>query len=220
MNKVQFNLLPSSKTKVMAARHEQNRLTGQALKIALVCFGIFAVLLVYTQGIQRAQLSLASSNIKSKSAQIKKSSNLNTVLTVENQLQTAASLHQSQHVSSRLFDYLAKVTPLNASVSAVNLDMAKGTIKLDGSANSATTTNAFIDALKTAQFQVGSASPQMAFSQVVETNFALTANGVTYSISFNFNPTLFSNANSPTLDVPNSTTVHANDPGGLFGGTQ
>lgn len=227
MTKVQFNLLPPSKMKAIQVRSQQDELTQKILKASFVCLALFVLSGVYTYGIQRSQIKNAGNGIQDKAVQLQKVQNLSTIITVQNQLQTASQLHQSQHDTSRIFDYMAKLTPLSASVSGINLDLAQNTIKIDGVADSATTVNAFIDALKTAQYQVNG-NKANAFSAVVEDNFALTQNSATFSLNAKFDPLIFANniVNSngqpqlPTLIVPNSTTVHSNDPGSLFGGSQ
>ena len=226
MSQVQFNLLPPSKMQSLKERTSQDVLTKQALKIAVVCLALFVLSAVYSYGLQAAQISSAKSNIKSKTKQLQQVANLNTILTVQNQLKTASSLHGQQHNSSRIFDYLAKLTPLRASVNSVALDLVTNSIKIEGSADSANTTNAFIDALKLAQYQVGSVNGT-AFSGVVEDSFSINDKGVSFAINAKVDPRLFTNnildssghPQTPTLSVPNASRLH-NDPGSLFGGAQ
>lgn len=226
MSQVQFNLLPPSKMQSLKERSSQDVLSKQAIKIALVSLALFVLSGIYSYGLQGAQISSTKNNIKNKTSQLQKVANLNTILTVQNQLKTAASLHQQQHNSSRVFGYLAKLTPLKASINSLSLDLVSNSIKIDGSADSANTTNAFIDSLKYAQYQVGG-TKGTAFSGVVENNFTINDKGVSFSISAKIDPKLFTNnildsnghPQTPSLSVPNASSLH-NDPGSLFGGNR
>lgn len=228
MSNVQFNLLPSSKYLVKAAEAREAQLVRKALITAAACLALFIALLGYTEGVQKVQINSAAKDINAKAGQMEKLSNINTILTVNNQLQTAASLHSSQHDTSRLFSYLSKLTPPSASISALSLDTGTKVIKIDGTADSATTVNAFIDTLKYTKYQIGSDSPGAAFSSVVETNFAISETGVSFSLTANFDPKLFANnltdssgnLITPQLIVPNSTNTRSGSPGNLFGGGQ
>lgn len=227
MANVQFNLLPPSKYQAMSNEAREAQIVRKAIMAALACAALFVLLLAYTEGVQKAQISSSKSAVDSKSSKLEKVSNISTIITVQNQLAAASSLHSSQHDTSRIFNYLSKITPPTASVNNLSLDTKTNLLKIDGSADSATTVNALVDTLKYTQYKVGASDAKAAFSSVVETNFAISQVGVTYSITANFDPTLFANdltdangkAIAPQLIVPNSTTTRGgNDPGSLFGG--
>jgi len=228
MSQVQFNLLPTSRSQASQSRHGQTHLVKQITTTSFALAAIFILSLAYSEGVQRSQLSSAKKSVTTKSAQLQKVANLNTILTVENQLTTAASLHQNQHDSSRIFTYLANLTPSNASINSVELDLTANTIKIDGTADSANTVNAFIDTLKFVQYKVGSSSNAKAFSSVVESSFSINQNNVSYSLNASFDPNLFSNALTdgngkllaPQLIIPSSSTSRSNDPASLFGGSR
>lgn len=229
MAKVQFNLLPNSKYESMKTEAKEALMVRKTVLAALVCAALFVVLLGYTEGVQRVQISATTKSIATGKAKLEKVPNINAILTIQNQLQAAAALHREQHDTSRIFDYMSKLTPPNASVGNLALDMGSKVMKIDGSADSAATVNAFIDTLKYTQYKVGKASAKTAFSSVIESNFAIGQSGVTFSITANFDPNLFANDLTdsdgkplmPQLVVPNSTNTRAgNDPGSLFGGNR
>lgn len=227
MSSVQFNLLPPSKYSAMQNEARGQVLVRKAMIAAAACAALFILLLGYTEGIQRAQISSTGKSVDTKAAKLKNMPSLETILTIQNQLVAAANLHQTQHDMSRIFTYLSKLTPPNASVGNLSLDSKTSIIKIDGTANTAATVNAFIDTLKYTQYKVGNAAAVGAFSSVVESNFSITETGVAYSISAKYDPKLFANnltdssgkSISPQLIAPNSTTTRGgNDPGSLFGG--
>lgn len=227
MSNVQFNLLPPSKYGAMQNEAREAVLVRKALLAAAACAALFVLLLGYTEGVQRAQISSNAKSIDTKAAKLKAVPNVETILTIQNQLAAAANLHQDQHDMSRIFGYLSQLTPPNASVGSLNLDSTTSIMKIDGTANTAATVNAFIDTLKYTKYQVGSSSAATAFSSVVESNFSIAQTGVAYSISAKYDPKLFANdltdsngkSIAPKLIAPNSTTTRGgNDPGSLFGG--
>ncbi len=228
MANVQFNLLPTSKYQAMHAEARAAQLVHKAVMVVAACAALFVLLLAYTEGVQRAQINSATSSIGTKTTKLENVSNISTIITIQNQLQSAAALHENQHITSRIFSYLSQLTPPNASVTNLTLDLPGKTIKLDGTADSATTVNAFIDTLKYTKFKVGNDTATAAFSSVIETDFGISQTGISYSVSANFDPSLFANnltdsdgkAVAPQLVVPNSTTTRAGDPGSLFGGSR
>jgi Tfp pilus assembly protein PilN len=224
MKRIEFNLLPQSRAEAMAAKAQQDEFFSKAVIATVICFGLFLLLFIYADVIQKAQISSANKNITQKTATLQQVPNINTILTVENQLKTAAALNQSKHTSSRIFTYLAQLTPTNASVSSLLLDFTANNVTIDGAADSANTVNAFIDALKSGQYKINGTS-KGAFTNVVESSFAINTKGVIYSLSANFDPTLFTSgvtdANgkniTPVLSVPNTLTGHAStDPASVF----
>ncbi|HVX58597.1 MAG TPA: PilN domain-containing protein [Candidatus Saccharimonadales bacterium] len=226
MSSVQFNLLPPSKYDAMQSEASEAVIVRKAMLVAAACAALFVLLLGYTEGVQRAQINSATSSVNTKAAKLKNVANIEAILTIQNQLSAAANLHQSQHDMSRIFTYLSKLTPPNASVGTISVDSATASIKIDGTAQTAADVNAFIDTLKYTQYKVGSSAAAPAFSSVVESNFSITETGVAYSISAKYDPKLFANnlTNAdgkligPQLVVPSSTTTRAGDPGKLFGG--
>lgn len=229
MSSVQFNLLPASKYKVMEVEAKEREIVRRAVQVAAACAALFILLLLYTEAVQKTQISSSTKSIADKTSKLEKVKDLEAILTIQNQLSAAATMHQSQHDTSRIFTYLSKLTPPNASVGNLNLDTATNTIKIDGTADTAATVNAFIDTMKYAQYKIGSDQPKAAFSSVVETNFSISQTGVSYSITASFDPNIFAHnfttadgkPTAPQLVVPNSTTTRSgSDPGSLFGGNR
>jgi len=225
MRGVEFNLLPQSRMHIIEAKAKRDQLFGKAIYASLVCLGIFLVLATYADFVQKAQLSSLNKDLADKSTKFQKVDNINTIITIENQLKTASQLNQNKHVSSRIFNYLGKLTPLNASVGNVQMDLTSNIVSINGNADSANTVNAFIDALKAAQYKTGDSVANKAFSNVVENSFSISSKNVTYALTANFDAALFANnaidgngkAITPSLSVPSTLTGRASaDPSSLF----
>ena len=222
MKSIEFNLLPKSRAEAMRLQAQQEEWLGKALSASLICFGLFVLLFVYANVVQKSQISATNKSITEKTQKLQQVPNINTILTVQNQLKTAATLNQNKHISSRIFPYLTKLTPNNSSVSNLVLDFTTNTVKIDGAADSANTVNAFIDALKSSQVTASGASSP-AFTNVVESSFSINNSGVVYSLTANFEPNLFANnltdsngkPQAPTLTVPSGITGRS-DPASVF----
>lgn len=225
MSKVQFNLLPDVKMQLVAAQRKRNLVISLAFLVSGIAFVIFLIMLITVDVVQKKQLSNADKSFANYSKQLASTPNVAEVLTVQNQLQTLIGLHQQKHVASRLFTYLPQVTPTNVHISQFSIDFGQNTMQISGTAASQQATNTFIDTLKFTTYKVNKQDQaQTAFLSVVETSFGASSNGATYSLTIQFDPTLFSNnlgGKTPVLTVPKQTTTRSvlDDPANLFNGT-
>lgn len=193
MSSVQFNLLPDVKLRYIKGQKIRNRVVSVAVLVSGALLAIFILMLAITYGIQKKQLSDASKQITNSTKDLEAIPSLNQALTVHNQLGTLVDLHDSKHVSSLLFIYLSQVTPTNASLSNLDIDFAANQLTINGTADSQAAVNAFADNLKFAKYSVGSSSPQTAFLSVLESSFSINPSNVSYTLSVEFDPNLFTN---------------------------
>ncbi len=220
MSKVQFNLLPDVKLQYDKARRIQNLVRRVAVTASVVSFGIFLLMLVVVDLVQKAQLNSAAKAETSSSSQLQNIPNLSQIITVQNQLQTLVTLHQGKHVASRIFTYLPQITPSNASIGKLDMDLQGSTMSISGNADSQKTVNTFVDTLKFTTFKVGDQdSAHTAFPSVVESTFAINSTNVSYTLDITFDPQLFANnlldaqghPQEPKLTVPKLTTTKSAD---------
>ncbi|MEX1995191.1 MAG: PilN domain-containing protein, partial [Candidatus Saccharimonadales bacterium] len=218
MSAVQFNLLPDIKLQYVKSQQTRNRVISLSILVSGVALGIFLLLLIFTVIIQKKQLSDADKQIVATTAEIKSIDGIEKALTVQNQLTTLSGLHQNKHVSSRIFGYLSQLTPPNVSLGRLSMDFSTNTLVLEGTANSQSTVNTFIDTLKFTKYQIGSTdSFHQAFPSVVESSFSVIPPKVSYALTVQFDPKLFSNnllssagvPQEPKLQVPNQVTTRS-----------
>lgn len=228
MSKVQFNLLPDVKMQLVAAQRKRNLVIGLAFIASAVAFVIFLVMLITVNVVQKKQLSNADKSLADYSKQLASTPNVAQVLTVQNQLKTLVSLHQQKHVASRLFTYLPQVTPTDVHINQFSIDFSQNTMQISGTADSQQATNTFIDTLKFTTYKVNDQDQAIsAFPSVVETSFGTGTTdtpGVTFSLTVQFDPVLFSNnlgGKTPVLIVPKKTTTRSvlDNPANLFTST-
>ncbi len=218
MAKAQFNLLPDSKNERLKVQRSQHAVQGLAIFISAGAAIIFIFFFLATNVLQKKQLSDSNKDINNLYSQLQNVENLGKVLTVQNQLGSLVDLHRSEHVSSRIFTYMSDLTPVNVSIGRLAVDFKTNSMAIDGTADSQKTVNTFIDTLKFTTFSAGTQTKdQKAFSSVVQSNFSVGAGNVSYTLSLNFDPLLFSNSIldesgkqvTPTLKVPKLTTTRS-----------
>lgn len=225
MSGVQFNLLPSVKLDYIKAQSTRSRVTAIASVVCGIAVFILIVIILFVEVVQKKQLNDASTQISTASKAIQSQTDITKILTVQNQLTTLSNLHSNKHITSRVFDDLVQITPAGVNLSRLSLDYTKNIITIDGTADSATSVNKFVDTLKFTNYTIGSDSTNhTAFTSVVESNFNISSTTVSYSLNVTFDPNLFANNIkdstgafvAPKLVVPNQTTTRSS----LFSGGQ
>jgi hypothetical protein len=216
---IQLNLLPDVKLDFIKARRTKRLVILISSVLALVSLVVFIALLGYTDIIQKHHLNTLSANINIERSELNNISNLDKILTVQNQLTTLPTLDAEKPAATRLFQDLVGVTPAAASISQISVNFSgsnasgsTNSMEIEGNADSLTTVNQYVDTLKFTTYSDGSsAASSDAFSDVVLSSFGLqTSTGASYTISLNFNPVIFDISKSITLHVPaNMTTTRS-----------
>jgi Tfp pilus assembly protein PilN len=224
MASIQFNLLPDAKATYISAQRNRKLVTTIALLVSGISIAIFVIVFFSVNVVQKKVLSDADKNVKNDTQKLKDIPSIGQILTVQNQLQTLSSLHQNKHAVSRIFTYMPQLTPAAAHISSLNLDLGASSLQVNGTADSQKTVNTFVDTLKYAEFKTSDTDQgNLAFSNVLLSSFSITPGQVSYAISANFNPVLFSNPQQkdPTIVVKNQVTTRSvlDDPNNaLFNG--
>ncbi|HEX7963549.1 MAG TPA: hypothetical protein VF466_03060 [Candidatus Saccharimonadales bacterium] len=205
---IQFNLLPDIKIQYLKARRQKHLVMLGSTAVIIVSVAVMAILISIVFGLQKKNIGDLSRDITSKSGQLQSTKNLNRMLTVQNQLNSLPALHQQKPVVSRLYTFVAQLTPPSASVSRLSIDFQQNTITINGAADSLGTVNSFVDSLKLAVYNTASqpTSKKSAFSSVVLSTFGRDNKGATYTLNASFDPQLFTGQDDVTLTVPNIVT--------------
>jgi hypothetical protein len=188
------------------------------------------VLLANVKGLQAKRISDLNSTIKSTTNKLQSNSNLNKILTLQNQLTSIPTLDNQDPVAWRLVGnntiqgFITQVTPATASIGTLNADFTTDNVSVQGTADSLYTVNQYADTLKFTKFSINgdTSNEQLAFSDVTLSNFGYTTDGVVdYLITLNFNPDLFNISDNIALDVPQNyitTRSQIDQPSELFNG--
>ena len=236
---IQFNLLPDVKLEYIKATYRRRIISLFCFIIAGAFLTIFVLMFLFVRVNQTRHLSNLDKDINSKVATLRdENKDLDKILTIQNQLNTLPQLHDQKVISSRAFDYLTQVTPNQASVSSIQIDLEAKTFVLKGVADNLQTVNKFVDTLKFTDYKVkgDNAKEGKAFSSVVLANFKIDntaavnatpgSQSISFEIDFNYDEAIFANtaedgkplANAVTLTVPKiiSTRSEIQKPASLF----
>jgi hypothetical protein len=210
MSKVQFNLLPDSKLAFNRSQHNKRLALTISSIAVIISVGLLLMLLVLVDGVQKKLMSDAATKVDKSTSKLQ-SLNIDDIVTVQNQLQTLTSLHQSKHISSRIFQYLPEVTPPDVSINRLDLDLTLNKMSISGTAASQKSVNTFVDTLKVAKYKIGSDGKSLpAFNSVVESGFNLSGAGVGYTIDMQFDPQLFVNGLKDSQGHPLTPQISVN----------
>jgi hypothetical protein len=216
---VQFNLLPDIKIEYLKARRQQHLVVLVSVLASIVVVTIFVLLLSVVYGVQKKNLNDLNGDIQSASSELQQTKDLTKILTVQNQLKALPALHDQKVVSSRMFDYLSQVTPNTVAIAKLNADFALNTLTISGSAPDLTAVNTYADSLKFTKYKTKTQTREKsAFTDVVLSTFSRDAKEATYSITFKFDPIIFTGTQTVELSVPQiiSTRSEVDRPAALF----
>lgn len=133
---IQINLVPDVKQEMLRAQRMRNVAISLSILVGVVAVGI-VVALALILGAQTAVQKFQDGQITDGYKKLSNVSDLNSSLTVQNQLSTISGQNNKRTIDSRLLDVLAAINPLppnDVKISKVTLDPIAGSIALEGSA--------------------------------------------------------------------------------------
>ena len=205
---IQFNLLPDVKLEYLKAERTRKLVVSVSVLVTIVAIALLVLLLSVTI-LQKKHLNDLSRDIKSEKSKIEGQSDLNKILTVQNQLNSLTGLHKTKPAASRLTAFLTQITPAKASISNYNVDFNVHNMTIAGTADALATINQYVDTLKFTTYTAGDTTPTSAFSDVVLTSFGLTQHEADYTITLNYDPKIFDITEDVKLTVPNKVTTRS-----------
>lgn len=229
---IQFNLLPDVKLEYIRARYRKRLIMAVSIAASGVFLVIFILLFLFVRVNQVKYMKDLDKDVKTLVEEIRKTPDLDKMLTVQNQLNSLPGLHDQKVVGSRLLDYLGQITPVQVTISDVSVDFETNTMSIKGNADALSTVNKFADTLKLTSYVVNkkdeNAAKQegKAFKDVVLKSFNVEKNNtsnpdkpIVYELGFAFDPIIFSiikeeppeGAPSVELSVPNIISTQSGE---------
>lgn len=204
---IQFNLLPDVKQQYIKSQSLKRTAVTVAVLVGGGALALLIMLAMVVLVFQKTHISGLNGDIKKYSEEIKSKTDIQKVLTVQNQLNSLPDLHDKKPVTSKLYEYLAQVVPANITLSQLDIDYDQNTVKFIGTSDGLATVNKFVDTLKFTTYTTGEETEgKNAFSEVVLTSFSKSDQETTYDIDAKFDPAIFSSAQTVKLTVPNIIT--------------
>ncbi len=217
---IQFNLLPAVKLEYVKAKRTKRIITMVATLAAAGSLFVFIILLISVQFVQKKPSNDLSADIKTESGKLQGTSDLNKILTIQNQLNSLTGLHDQKPVATRLADYVRQVTPASVSIATMNVDFEAQTISVTGSADAISSVNKFVDTLKFTTYKLKDSQDETAaFSGVVLAGFGKDDKGASYQLTLKFDPKIFESTSDVVLNVPSgkiTTRSQTEKPESLF----
>lgn len=133
---IQINLIPDVKQEMLRSQRMRNVAISFSIVIGIIAVGIVVILMVVL-GAQTAVQKFEEGQITSEYKKLSSVSDLNSALTIQNQLAAISGQNDTRTIDSRLLDVLAAINPAppnDVKLSKVTLDPVQGTMMLEGSA--------------------------------------------------------------------------------------
>jgi hypothetical protein len=216
---IQFNLLPDVKLEFIKAQRMRRLVLGVSILVSAVSV-VILVLLLSVDGLQKKHLSDLNNAIASETSTLQRKPNINTILTVQNQLESLTQLHNGKPAADRLFNYLNELTPAPVAITNFTVNFDANTITITGTADT-------LSSVKLTTYSTASSSSNKpAFSNVVLSAFGYDTNptdpseAATFTITFSYDKSIFDITKNISLSVPTTTTrAQLQDPSDLFKAT-
>lgn len=221
---IQFNLLPNVKVEFIKVRRMKRLVLMSATGVIGVSLGIVVILVVVVFFWQNTSLKNLDKSIKSYAGDLKSQTDIDKVLTVQNQLSSIDSLHSQKPEVARVFGYLTQITPSKITVATMSVDFVTPNISVTGQAPSLEEVNKYVDTIKfttvgNSDSTTAVASGTKAFSQVVLSAYSLDSKGASFTITLTYDPLIFdSSETNLKLTVPQITSTRSatEQPADLF----
>lgn len=218
---IQFNLLPDVKIELIKSL----RLKRTVLVISVLVIGVSIGLLIIMfsfSAVQKKHVSDLDKDIAAIRTELENISELTKILSVQNQLNTLPGLYDGRPAVDRLPAYIDQTTPVGVNLTRIQIDFSTSTAEISGTASRLDLINSYVDTLKYTNFRKSGEQPEQlpyAFSTVVLKEFARTNEEATFTVTYSFDPTIFSITETIELVVPQLVTTRAEVPSpDLFNG--
>ncbi len=212
---IQLNLLPDIKLEYIKAERSRRMVFTISLLVTGAAVALLILLLSF-DGLQKKHLNDLSKDINKESSELRAQPQIGKILTVQNQLKRLTDLHNAKPAVARAFDYLNQVTPSNASITNLHVDLNAHTIEITGTADALSSVNKYVDTLKFTTYTTDkSDSKGKPFTSVVLTSFGLNtasqdqSKAANFTIDLSYDPNIFDTTQKVTLSVPNIVTTRS-----------
>lgn len=226
---LEINILPVEQKREYAQKRLKLMLSTLLYGAAIISLSGAAFLFFYSKVIQPTKISDLKDDTEIALNQIRQTPQVDSLLTVQNQLQALPRLHSDKPTTSQLFEYLSKVVPDNVTLTQLEINFPKSgivtgseEITMNGITTDLFALNVFIDILKNAEFsavyqpeidqaggQTITTEPKKAFISVLNPSRNIEdTNEVRFQVTMLFESGLFDfDADQINFGVPNKTTT-------------
>lgn len=113
---IEINLVPDVKQELLKAQAQRNIVISVAILLSIVAGAIVVLAAGYVYGVQEQfQIKGSTKTIEDQYNDLRKTKDLDKLLTIQSQLKEVSKLNADKHVTSRLYDMLNAVVPTGAN---------------------------------------------------------------------------------------------------------
>jgi Tfp pilus assembly protein PilN len=134
---IEINLVPDVKQELIKAQRVRVSVISIAILTGLIAAGVVVLLAIWVFGVQTARSVILDNTIQSESETLASVEDVNTTLTIQNQLSKISEMHNNKTITSRIFDVLTAINPSepnNVAITNLSLDIATSTIMIEAQA--------------------------------------------------------------------------------------
>lgn len=134
---IEINLVPDVKQELIRAERVRSVVISMTILVGVVAVGLVLLLSLWVFGVQIARGAITDGTIESESTKLSSVEDLDSSLTIQNQLSLLPSLHENKQVSSRIFDVLTTINPAapnDISISKLTINEMDTTITIEAQA--------------------------------------------------------------------------------------
>ncbi len=220
---IELNLLPDVKREFVRAQRLRRQIIALMIFVSLGAAAVVVLIALYVYGGQLAIGAVLDGQIKSKSEELSQVEDIDSYLTIQNQLAALSGLHDGKMVYSRLFGYLPVLNPAapnQVSISQLNIEEETNTVTIVANARDYRAVTVFENTLQNAQLQYtpfGSEEQQQEplIQNIIidEAGLSEDASGnrvVTFRATLEMNEAAFDrNSTETRVTVPNRNTTQS-----------
>lgn len=134
---IEVNLVPDVKQELIRAERIRAVVISMTILVGMAAIGLVVLLGLWVFGVQTARGAITDNTIKNESAKLAAVEDIESSLTIQNQLELLPSLHEGKKVDSRIFDILATINPPapnEISISKLTINAEEQTIEIEAQA--------------------------------------------------------------------------------------
>lgn len=210
---IQFNLLPDVKLEYIKTERIKHAVVSGAIIATSVAVAIFLLLFITVHVVQQQIISSKTATIKEKSGELKDTTDLPKILTIQNQLISLPGLHASKPAAIRTFSLIQQITSTDISLTDVTVDYTANTVSISGEAPSLGAINTMVDTVKYAEYRAqqtaSDSKSAKVFSNVVLSQFSRDSDKGSFTITASYDPKIFDNTIDVAFDVPTKITTRS-----------
>ena len=213
---IQVNLIPDLKAEFLKAQRTKRFMFGISVLVSSAALGLVSLMFLYVNVWQQEHTNNLNADIQKLTVEYQNKTDLDKVVTVQNQLSSLPDLHLQKPLISRLVTYLSVITPKGPEYSAVNVNLETMEIELAGSASDPAQVNKLANTVKNAVYTVDGDEETKVnpFTNVILDTITNDEDIVKFSMKFTFDDQIFNNHGSVKLVIPeiDSTNSEVNRP--------